>query len=33
LAIVDEVARLHDATVTIATGADNRGTKVLLRFP
>jgi two-component system, OmpR family, sensor histidine kinase TctE len=33
LAIVDEVARLHDATVTIAAGADNRGTKVLLRFP
>jgi two-component system, OmpR family, sensor histidine kinase TctE len=33
LAIVDEVARLHDATVSIAAGADNRGTKVLLRFP
>jgi two-component system, OmpR family, sensor histidine kinase TctE len=33
LAIVDEVARLHDATVTIAAGADNRGTRVSLQFP
>jgi two-component system, OmpR family, sensor histidine kinase TctE len=33
LAIVDEIARLHDATVTIGPGADGRGTKVELRFP
>jgi two-component system sensor histidine kinase TctE len=33
LAIVDEVARLHDATVTIAAGTNDRGTRVSLRFP
>ena len=32
LAIVDEIARLHDATLTLGTGAEGRGTKVSLRF-
>ena len=33
LAIVEEIARLHDATMTIGPGVDGRGTKVELRFP
>jgi two-component system, OmpR family, sensor histidine kinase TctE len=33
LAIVEEIARLHDATLTILGGADASGTKVLVRFP
>jgi signal transduction histidine kinase len=32
LAIVDEIARLHDATLSIGGGADERGTTVTLRF-
>lgn len=32
LAIVDEIARLHDATVDIAAGAGGRGTRVVLQF-
>ncbi len=32
LAIVDEIARLHDATLSIGGGADRRGTTVTLRF-
>lgn len=32
LAIVDEIARLHDATVEIGCGATGRGTKVAVRF-
>ena len=32
LAIVDEIARLYGASVTIGSGADGRGTKVLLQF-
>ena len=28
-----EIARLHDATVTIESGANNRGTKVWVQFP
>jgi two-component system, OmpR family, sensor histidine kinase TctE len=33
LAIVDEIARIHDATVEIGAGANGIGTKVLLQFP
>jgi two-component system sensor histidine kinase TctE len=33
LAIVDEIARIHDATVDIGPGAKHVGTKVLLLFP
>jgi two-component system sensor histidine kinase TctE len=32
LAIVDEIARIHDATVEIGPGADGIGTRVLLRL-
>jgi two-component system sensor histidine kinase TctE len=32
LAIVDEIARLHDATLTIGPGAADRGTRISLRF-
>jgi two-component system sensor histidine kinase TctE len=32
LAIVDEIARLYDATVTIAAGTSGRGTRVLVQF-
>ena len=32
LAIVDEIARLYGAAMTIGSGADGRGTKVLLQF-
>ncbi|MDB6107656.1 MAG: sensor histidine kinase [Gammaproteobacteria bacterium] len=33
LAIVDEIARLHRADLTIVDGANGRGTKVSVRFP
>jgi two-component system sensor histidine kinase TctE len=33
LAIVDEIARIHDATVEIGPGAGGVGTRVLLRLP
>ena len=33
LAIVDEIARIHDATVDIGSGAGGLGTKVLVQFP
>jgi two-component system sensor histidine kinase TctE len=33
LAIVDEIARIHDATVDIGPGASGAGTKVTLQFP
>jgi len=33
LAIVDEIARVHDASVDIGPGAKNLGTKVLVQFP
>jgi signal transduction histidine kinase len=33
LAIVDEIARVHDASVDIGPGAENLGTKVLVQFP
>jgi two-component system, OmpR family, sensor histidine kinase TctE len=33
LAIVDEIARLYAASVTIESGANGRGTRVLLQFP
>jgi two-component system sensor histidine kinase TctE len=33
LAIVDEIARIHDATVAIADGAGGRGTRVSMQFP
>ncbi len=33
LAIVDEIARLYGASVSIGTGANGRGTRVLLLFP
>ena len=33
LAIVDEIARLYDATVTLASGANGRGTRILVQFP
>ena len=32
LAIVEEIARLHDATMSIGAGADGRGTRVSVRF-
>jgi two-component system sensor histidine kinase TctE len=32
LAIVDEIARLHDATLTIGAGTADRGTRISLRF-
>lgn len=32
LAIVDEIARAHDATVTIGSGVADRGTRVAVRF-
>ena len=32
LAIVDEIARIHDATVEIGAGSNGIGTRVLLRF-
>ena len=32
LAIVDEIARLHDASVTIGAGVSGRGTRVAVRF-
>jgi two-component system sensor histidine kinase TctE len=32
LAIVDEIARIHDATVAIAAGSGSRGTRVSLQF-
>jgi len=32
LAIVDEIARVHEATVSIGSGAGERGSKVTLRF-
>jgi two-component system sensor histidine kinase TctE len=32
LAIVDEIARVHEATVSIGSGAGERGAKVTLRF-
>ena len=32
LAIVDEIARVHDASVTIGLGAADRGTRVTVRF-
>jgi two-component system sensor histidine kinase TctE len=33
LAIVEEIAGLYDAEVDIESGADQRGTKVIVRFP
>ncbi len=33
LAIVEEIARLHEAAVTIAAGTGGRGTRVRVRFP
>lgn len=33
LAIVEEIARLYGASVSIGTGANGRGTRVLLQFP
>jgi two-component system, OmpR family, sensor histidine kinase TctE len=33
LAIVEEIARLHDATVTLDAGTGGRGTRVRIRFP
>jgi two-component system, OmpR family, sensor histidine kinase TctE len=33
LAIVDEIARIHDATLEIGSGAAGAGTKVTIRFP
>jgi two-component system sensor histidine kinase TctE len=33
LAIVDEIARIHDATLDVGPGTNGVGTKVLLRFP
>ena len=33
LAIVDEIARVHHATLEIDSGAGNRGTRVRVRFP
>ena len=33
LAIVDEIARLYDATMTLATGASGAGTRILIQFP
>jgi two-component system, OmpR family, sensor histidine kinase TctE len=33
LAIVDEIARLHDAAVTLDAGARGRGTRVRVEFP
>ncbi len=33
LAIVEEIARLHDATVTLDSATDGRGTRVRVRFP
>jgi two-component system sensor histidine kinase TctE len=33
LAIVDDIARVHGATVEIGTGAGQRGTRVRVRFP
>jgi two-component system sensor histidine kinase TctE len=33
LAIVDEIARIHDATIDIGPGAGGAGTKVTLQFP
>ncbi len=33
LAIVDEIARLHDAAVTLDAGAGGRGTRARVRFP
>jgi len=33
LAIVDEIARIHDATVAIADGEAGRGTRVSMQFP
>jgi two-component system sensor histidine kinase TctE len=33
LAIVDKIARLYGASMTIESGAEGRGTKVMLRFP
>jgi signal transduction histidine kinase len=32
LAIVDEIARLYGAAVTIGSGVNGRGTRVLLQF-
>lgn len=32
LAIVDEIARLHEATVSIGSGANDRGTRIAVRF-
>ena len=32
LAIVDEIARVHDATFTIGTGAQGRGARMRVRF-
>jgi hypothetical protein len=32
LAIVDEIARVHEASVSIGPGAGDRGAKVTLRF-
>ncbi len=33
LAIVDEIARLYDATLTLATGANGAGTRIAIQFP
>jgi two-component system sensor histidine kinase TctE len=33
LAIVDEIARLYDATMTLAEGANGTGTRILIQFP
>jgi two-component system sensor histidine kinase TctE len=33
LAIVEEIARLHGASVTIDSGAGGHGTKIKVQFP